>query len=194
MNNHIELLASVIKEAQQKSGPGKSTSSIKLWFNIPQISQSVCVRAGNWVEAFFNKEIELIDQSNLAELPIIKGGKRGVIAEGKERQIDHFGRAVTKILTTLEMKTNTSLDREKIEAIQEHGPLKKAALEQMFNEAVQSFVFDPFTFNDCNHPKVGRIIGYQTFLDWFPIGLTYDEFWSLGKHPLVQQYAFMYES
>lgn len=193
MDKHINLLASVIKEAQENSGPGKNTSSIKPWFGIPQISQSVCVRAGNWIEDFFNKEIELLEQSNLAELQIIKGGKRGVFAEGKERQIDIFGRSITQLLTTLEMKTNTSLDREKIDAIREHGPVKKTALEQLFNETVQSFVFDPFSFEDCDHPKVGRIVGYQTFFHWFPIGLTYDEFWSLGKHPLVQQYAFMYE-
>ena len=149
----------------------KKSSLIKEWLG-KDVSQSLSIRMGLYLEKFFN---ELIGDNNL--LPLFPQGMMEY--NGELHQIDILCR-VNDTIYTREIKCNLDLDRGKKRDVVRREELISQGLMSLFEEDVDSCLFNPFIDDTIEVSGLGKVEGLRDFISNLQLPLTVEEFKQIG--------------
>lgn len=135
------------------------------------ISQSLSIRFGYYLEQFFNA---LIPDS------LIGDNEFRVVYNGEQHQVDVLA-IIDGVVVTREVKLNVEMDRGKKRDVlsREHAITK--ALEEQFGLPVDNKVMCPFFINNTKVSGLGEVEGLTEFLKTFKIDMTVEQFIEMGK-------------
>jgi hypothetical protein len=162
------LLCSIIANSNQSKG--RKSSLLKEWLGR-DISQSLSIRFGYYLEQFFNA---LIPDS------LIGDNEFRVVYNGEQHQVDVLA-IIDGVVVTREVKLNVEMDRGKKRDVlsREHAITK--ALEEQFGLPVDNKVMCPFFINNTKVSGLGEVEGLTEFLKTFKIDMTVEQFIEMGK-------------
>jgi hypothetical protein len=171
------LLTSVIEECRKSEGKPKLSSRIKQWLGR-DIPQSLSIRIGNYIEAFF---AELTKTYSILDELEVRNGQRGIVYDNQFHQVDLLLR-INNVIYHREIKCNLDLDRGKKRDVIYRETCIVSALEQKYQLPVDSCVFSPFidTSQDVSE-------GLTEFIDNFNVAMTLDEFKQLGRNEQIHR-------
>lgn len=177
---NLDTFVNIINDCRKNETRPKVSSKIKQWLGI-DISQSLCIRVGNYLEYYFRQ----ITDTNSDLLQLHKHeGDYGIWHEDEFHQID-FIKITPNCIYHREVKTNTDLDRgKKRDTLLRETAIVKA-LANKFNRTINSSIFCPFLINSQVISGLGTVEGLTEFISTFSVKLTVDEFMQLGQSKQV---------
>ena len=179
MNNE-ELFVSIIDKCRENETAPKLSSKIKQWLGR-DISQSLCIRIGNYLEPLFRQVTSTED--DLKQLDEFDN-YRGIWSDNEFHQID-FIKITPSCVFQREIKTNLDLDRgKKRDTLKREVQIVKA-LQAKFMRPVNSCIFSPFLDKSRKTSGLGIVEGLPEFLALFDATITVEEFKALGRSPQV---------
>jgi len=176
------LLTSVIEECRKSEGKPKLSSRIKQWLGR-DIPQSLSIRIGNYIEAFFAELTKTYSILNELE---VRNGQRGIVYDNQFHQVDLLLR-INNVIYHREIKCNLDLDRGKKRDVIYRETCIVSALEQKYQLPVDSCVFSPFIITSQDVSGLGKVEGLAEFIDNFNIEMTVDEFKQLGRNEQIHR-------
>ena len=130
--NITDIFTQILLEDTNKK-VAKKSSLIQDWLGTTQVSQSVSIRVGNYLETFFCKVMG--DKNKLDFLPL-KGRNNIITVDGEDHQVDLLGQVEDGVLITREMKCNLDLDRGKTRDTIRREEQIERGLEEQFDVSV----------------------------------------------------------
>lgn len=176
-------MTAVINYKRKSEKPPKNSSLIKRWLGF-DVSQSLCVRIGNYLEEFF---VQLVDDiSILPDLELLDG-QRVISNDGEYHQVDLLMRLDATIYHR-ELKSNPGLDRGKKRDVIYREECIVSALKLKYPGCeIDSAVFCPFYDTSQEISGLGKVEGLTEFINTFGIDLTVDEFKELGRDEQIHR-------
>lgn len=178
-----EVFINVLKKEINTKKP-KESSLIKEWL-CKDVSQSTCIRIGNYFESFF---AEMMGKFNWLPLLTPSGKTYTITVDGEIHQVDLMGCVEEGIIITREVKCNLDLDRGKTrDTVRKEEQIQRGIKDQ-FGLNVDGGVFCPFFYGySKKHSKFGEVYGLQWFIDTFNCSFTVEDFKQMGKNKEVQE-------
>ena len=182
--NITEIFTQILQE-EMNSKTAKKSSLIQDWLGTTNVSQSVSIRVGNYLETFFCRAMG--EKNKLNMLPL-KGRNNIITVDGEDHQVDLLGQVEDDVLITREMKCNLDLDRGKTRDTLRREEQIERGLEEQFDVSVDGGIFCPFYYGSIRKDsKFGMIFGLQWFIDTFECDFTIEDFQRMGKDALVHK-------
>ena len=139
----VSLLTAVITHKRKSEKPAKKSSLIKQWLGT-DVSQSLSIRIGNYLEDFFNQLV--VDISILSDLEL-RDGQRVIKRDSEYHQVDLLVQ-IDDTIYHREIKCNLDLDRGKKRDVIYREECIVAALQCKYSGFdIDSAVFCPFLDN-----------------------------------------------
>lgn len=162
----------------------KSSSLIQPWLGVTELSQSLSIKIGNYLEELFN--CLLGDLNIISQLP--QKGKQYICTyEGEDHQVDLLAR-VNNVIYHRELKCNTDLDRGKKRDVRRREESIFNALHELYPKwTISSCVFCPFLDTSQEISGLGRVEGLADFIDTFSLNFTVEDFKALGKSEQIHK-------
>ena len=181
MNLNI-LLTSVIEECRKSEGKPRLSSRIKQWLGR-DIPQSLSIRIGNYIEAFFT---ELTETYSILDELNVRNGQRGIVYENQFHQVDLLLR-IDNVIYHREIKCNLDLDRGKKRDVIYREACIVSALQAIYQLPVDSCVFSPFITTSQDISGLGKVEGLTEFINNFNVDMTVVEFNELGRNEQIHR-------
>ena len=182
---NVSLLTAVINHKRKSEKPAKKSSLIKQWLGI-DISQSLSIRIGNYLEEFF---VQLVDDISILPDLQLRDGQRVIERDGEYHQVDLLVR-IDDTIYHREIKCNLDLDRGKKRDVIYREECIVAALQEKYLDSdidIDSGVFCPFLDTSREVSGLGKVEGLAEFIDTFNVDLTVDEFKELGRNEQIHR-------
>ena len=181
--SNVSLLTAVINHKRKSEKPAKKSSLIKQWLGI-DISQSLSIRIGNYLEEFF---VQLVDDISILSDLELRDGQRVIQRDGEYHQVDLLVR-INDTIYHREIKCNLDLDRGKKRDVIYREECIVAALQSKYSGCdIDSAVFCPFLNTPREVSGLGKVEGLAEFIDTFNVDLTVDEFKELGRNEQIHR-------
>ena len=181
--SNVALLTAVINHKRKSEKPAKKSSLIKQWLGI-DISQSLSIRIGNYLEEFF---VQLVDDISILSDLQLRDSQRVIERDGEYHQVDLLLR-IDDTIYHREIKCNLDLDRGKKRDVIYREECIVAALQWKYpGYTIDSAVFCPFLDTSREVSGLGKVEGLAEFIDTFNVDLTVDEFKELGRNEQIHR-------
>ena len=179
---HLERLITVIENRPKTKE--RTSSLIKPWLGVDNITQSLCVRMGYIIEDFFNSLVS--DYCILHDLDLYRKQRTIIDSQGERHQIDLLTRK-NEIIQVRELKSNTDLDNGKKRDTFNREDHIVRALQQRYLQPIESINFCPFFETSRVMSGLGKVEGLTEFTQTFGIDFSFEEFQALGRNEQIHR-------